>query len=99
MLSPILAQNSVSPSRNNTAVTRWRNPFKPTKRQYVGSVCDLNARMAQMPTLFDEDQQLDDSELIESLANKEPRSNKDMLISQGFNPQTGDMETFVEHCE
>ena len=22
-----------------------------------------------------------------------------MLISQGFNPETGDLETFVEHCE
>ena len=22
-----------------------------------------------------------------------------MLISQGFNPDTGDLETFVEHCE
>ena len=22
-----------------------------------------------------------------------------MLISQGFNPETGDMATFLEHCE
>ena len=21
-----------------------------------------------------------------------------MLISQGFNPETGDLETFIEHC-
>ena len=33
------------------------------------------------------------------LANKTPRSHKAMLILQGFNPETGDLETFVEHCE
>ena len=68
--------------------------------QYVGLVCDLNARMAQMPPLFNGNQQLDESELVQSLANKAPRSHKDMLISQGFNPETGDLETFVEeHCK
>ena len=34
-----------------------------------------------------------------SLANKAPRSHKAMLISQGFNPETGDLETFMEQCE
>ena len=55
--------------------------------------------MAQMPPLFDENQKLDESELVDSLANKAPRSHKAMLISQGFNPETGYMATFVEHCE
>ena len=72
---------------------------KLATRQYVGLVCDINSRMAQMPPLFDEKQQLDESELVDSLANKSPRSHKAMLISQGFNPETGDLETFVEHCE
>ena len=27
------------------------------------------------------------------------RSHKAMLISQGFNTETGDLETFVEHCK
>ena len=42
---------------------------------------------------------LDDSELVDSLANKVPRTHKAMLISQGFNPETADLATFVEHCE
>ena len=44
-------------------------------------------------------QKLDESELVDSIANKAPRIHKAMLISQGFNPETGDLETFVEHCE
>ena len=42
---------------------------------------------------------LDESELVDSLANKAPRTHTAMLISQGFNPETADLETFVEHCE
>ena len=63
--------------------------------QYVGLVRDLNSRMAQMPPLFDENQKLDNSELVDSLTEKAPRSHKTMLISQGFNPETGDLKTFV----
>ena len=74
-------------------------PRKMTTRQYVGLVRDLNSRMAQMPPLFQESQKLDESELVDFLTNKSPRSHKAMLISQGFNPETGDLETFVEHCE
>ena len=55
--------------------------------------------MAQILPFFQENQQLDKSELVDSLANKAPRSHKAVLISQGFNPETGDMETFLEHCE
>ena len=74
-------------------------PRKLTTRQYVGLVCALNPSMAQIPPLFDENQQLDESELVDSLANKAPRSHKSMLISQGFNTETGDLATFVEHYE
>ena len=74
-------------------------PRKLTMRQYVGLVCDLNSRMAQLPPLFEDSQMLDESELVNSLANKVPRNHKAMLISQGFNPETADLETFVEHCE
>ena len=52
-----------------------------------------------MPPLFDKNQQLDESELVDSLANKVPRSHKPMLISQGFNPETGYLATFVEQRE
>ena len=52
-----------------------------------------------MPPLFQENQKLDKYELVDSLANKVPRSHKAMLISQGFNPETGYLETFVGHCK
>ena len=72
---------------------------KLTTRQYAGLVRDLNSRMAQLPPLFQESQKLDESELADSLAKKVPRSHKAMLFSQGFNTETTDLETFVEHCE
>ena len=74
-------------------------PRKLTTRQYVGLVRDLNSRMAHSPPLFDESQVLEESELVDFLANKAPKSHKAMLISQGFNAETSSLETFVEHCE
>ena len=74
-------------------------PRKLTTRLYVGLVRYLNARMAHMPPLFHENQQLDESEFVDYLAYKAPRRHKDMFISQGLNTETGDLETFVEHCE
>ena len=74
-------------------------PCRLTTRQYVGLVRDINSRMAQLPPLFEDSQMLDESELVDSLSNKAPRSHKEMLISQGFNPETANLETFVEHCE
>ena len=52
-----------------------------------------------MPPLFNDNQKLDESELVDYLANKVPGSHKAMLILKGFNPETGYLETFVEHCE
>ena len=61
-------------------------PRKLATRQYVGFGSDINSRMAQMLPLFDENQQLDEYKLVDSLANKAPKSHKAILISQGFNP-------------
>ena len=74
-------------------------PRKLATSQYVGLVLNINSRMAQMPPLLDENQLLDESKLVDSLANKETRSHKAMLISQGFNPERGYLETFLEQCE
>ena len=74
-------------------------PRKLTTRQYVGLVRDLNSRMAQLQPLFEDSKKLNKSELIDSLANKASRTHKAILIVQGFNPETADLETFVEHCE
>ena len=51
-------------------------PQKLTTRQYVGMVHDLNLRMGQMPPLFNKNQQLDESEIVDSLANKAPRTTR-----------------------
>ena len=74
-------------------------PRNLTTRQYVGLVSDLNSSMAQLPPLFEDSQMLDKSELVDSLANKAPRTHKEILISHGFNPDTANLKTFVEHCE
>ena len=78
---------------------KMTKPRKLTTRQYVGLVRDPNSRMAHLPPLFDESQVLEESELVDFLANKAPKSHKAMLINQGFNPETSTLETFVEHCE
>ena len=74
------------------------NPCRLTMTQYVGLVRDLNSRMAQLPHLFEDSQMLDESELVDSLANKAPISHKAMLIAQGFTPETATLKTFVKHC-
>ena len=61
----------------------------------MGLVRDINSRMAPMPPLFDKNQQLDESELVDYLSNKAPRSHKAMLISQGFILETVDLATFL----
>ena len=49
-----------------------------------------------MPPLFDDNQKFDESELVDSLAKKAPRSHKAVLIYQGFNPKTRGLKIFVE---
>ena len=78
---------------------KMEQPSNLTTRQYVGLVRDLNSRMAQLPPLFQDSQKLDKSELVDSLANTSPRSQKAILIAEGFNPETADLETFVEHYD
>ena len=99
MLLPILVKNSVSPSRSATYIIKWRNPTSSPQ----GSMWDWFSISIQgwhrcHPCLT-KNQQLDESELVDSLADKAPRSHKAILISQGFNPETGDLATLVEHCE
>ena len=72
-------------------------PLKLTTMQYVGLARDLNSKIAQMPPLFDRNREMDESELVNSLASKAPRSHKAMIIPQGFNTETGYLETFLEH--
>ena len=40
---------------------KMTKPCKLTTRQYVGLVCDLNSRMAELPPLFEESQMIDES--------------------------------------
>ena len=99
MLSPIFGPKECLSKHKRYICYKMKKPRKLTTRQYVGLVRDLNSKIAQMAPLFDKNQQLDESEMVESLAKKAPRSHKAMLISQGFNPETRYLETFVEHCK
>ena len=65
----------------------------------MGLVRGLNSRMAQLQPLFEDSQVIEESELVNFLVNKAPKSHKAMLINQGFNPETATLETFVEPCE
>ena len=67
---------------------KMTKPRKLNTRQYVGLVRDLNSRMAQLPPLSENSQVLEESELVDFLANKAPKSHKAVLINQGFNPET-----------
>ena len=59
---------------------KMEKPLKLTTSQYVRLVRDLNSRMSKIPPLLDKNQQLDESELVDSLANTASRSHKAMLI-------------------
>ena len=63
----------------------------------MGLVCDLNSIMAQIPPLFNDNQQLDEPEIVDYLANRVPRSHRSMMILKGLNPETGYLATFVKH--
>ena len=52
-----------------------------------------------MSPLFNNNQELDDSEILDSFEKKASGAHKAMMISQGFNPETGYLATFVEHYE
>ena len=52
--------------------------------------------MVHMPPLFYENQQLDESKLVDYRANKSLSIHKAMLILQGFNQETEYLATFVE---
>ena len=72
-------------------------PQKLTTRQYVGLVRDINSIMSQMPPLFNDNQQLDEFDIVDLLSKQLLRTHKAVLISQGFNPETVSIETFVQH--
>ena len=55
---------------------RITKPRDMSTRQYVGFVRDLNGRLAQMPPNFDTAQVLEETELVDFLADKAPKSHK-----------------------
>ena len=64
-----------------------------TTRQYEGLIRDIYSRMAQMPPLFNDNQQLDESEIVCSLENKAIRANKAMLILQCYKVSSSGIKT------
>ena len=76
-----------------------RKPYGRTTRQYVGAVHTLNETLSKMPPLFDPNQKIPATELLDILASKAPQAHKAIMIEQGFDPQTATIQEFVEISE
>ena len=76
-----------------------RKPYDITTRQYIGSVRNLNERCVEMPPHFNATQKLTETELVDIVADRAPKSHKKELVSDGFNPETATLDEFVETCE
>ena len=76
-----------------------RKPFDITTRQYIGIVRNLNERCVEMPPNFDDTQKLTETELVDIVADRAPKTHKKELVSDGFNPETATLDEFIETCE
>lgn len=56
-------------------------------RQYVGAVHTLNNTLEQLPLTFDASQKIPDSNIMDILASNAPKSHKEVMMGQGFDPQ------------
>ena len=76
-----------------------RKPFDVSTRSYVGAVNTLNNALKQLPPSFDASQKILDQDMMDILASNAPKKHKELMIDQGFDPQTATTDQFVEICE
>jgi hypothetical protein len=76
-----------------------RKPHGVSTRQYVSAVHVLNNMIGQLPPTFDPNQKILEPDLMDILVSKAPKSHRELMVDQGFNPQTATTEEFVEICE
>ena len=53
----------------------------------------------QLPPAFEANQKILEPDLIDILVSKAPKSHRELMVDQGFNPQTATTDEFVEICE
>jgi hypothetical protein len=75
------------------------NARNTTAQAYVGAVATLNEHLGRLPRDFNDAQKLSTKDIMEVLATKAPKEHKNLMIEQGFNPETSTIEEFVEISE
>jgi hypothetical protein len=76
-----------------------RKPAGISTRQYVSAVHVLNNMIGQLPLAFDPNQKILEPNLMDILVSNAPKTHRQLMVEQGFNPQTATTEEFVEICE
>jgi hypothetical protein len=87
--------------RQQTRYMRFhmRKPKEVTTRQYVGAVSTLNSTLERLPPAFAAGQKVTETDMMDILASKAPKSHKELMTDHGFDPQTATKAEFVEICE
>ncbi len=76
-----------------------RKPKETSTRQYVGAVATLNNTLEKLPPAFEALQRVSETDMMDILASKAPKSHKELMTDHGFDPQTATTAEFVEICE
>jgi hypothetical protein len=76
-----------------------RKPYGVSTRQYVSAVHVLNNMIGQLPPAFDPNQKILEPDFMDILVSRAPKSHREPMVDQGFNPQTATTEEFVEIYE
>ena len=89
-------------SRQQTRCTRHhtRKPKKVSaSRQFAGAAGTSNNTLEKLPPAFAAEQKVSDSDLMDTLASKAPKSQKELMTDHGFDPQIAATGEFVKICE
>jgi len=93
------APREVLSQQNRYIRYHMRKPANAITRHYVGAVQDLNNKLQDLPPAFNAEQKISDMDVLDILAAKAPRTHKELMTDQGFDPQTATIQEFVELCE
>jgi hypothetical protein len=76
-----------------------RKPKEVNTRQHVGAVATLNNTIDKLPPAFEALQKLSDTDIVDILASKAPKSHEELMTDHGFDPQTATSAEFAETRE
>jgi hypothetical protein len=75
-----------------------RKPREMTTRAFAARVAELNAYLEEFPP-FEDNQELDDTEIMDILENGVPNTWSKNMVLQGFDPLENTASDFVAFCE